>query len=165
MLISCTKILFRVLGIYLFFFMHLAKAFIQSNLHHTHFFFLVDVFPGNQTDDLGVAGATLYCLSCRNPTVLRGAKCQKFPHLIALHIFKNKNEQKTLLRQKHTHSVQFRNTLTDRFLHETFVRTKHSSKLPVPQYVCNTHSWWHMALLTCLICCLPTQWCVCVQYK
>ncbi len=49
--------------LYLFTFMHLADAFIQSDLHsgYTFSFFLsVCVFPGNQTHNLCVANAMLY---------------------------------------------------------------------------------------------------------
>ncbi len=52
-----------------FTFMHLADAFIQSDLHCirvTVFTFLSALaFPGNQTHDLGVASAMLYHLSYR----------------------------------------------------------------------------------------------------
>ncbi len=44
-----------------FTFMHLADAFIQSDLHCIK----VTVFPGNRTHDLGVASAMLYHLSYR----------------------------------------------------------------------------------------------------
>ncbi len=49
--------------------MHLADAFIQSDLHCiqvTVFYILSALaFPGNQTHDLGVASAMLYHLSYR----------------------------------------------------------------------------------------------------
>ncbi len=49
--------------------MHLAEAFIQSNLHCiqvTVFYILSALaFPGNRTHDLGVASAMLYQLSSR----------------------------------------------------------------------------------------------------
>ncbi len=52
-----------------FTFMHLADAFIQSDLHCiqvTVFTFLSTLaFPGNRTHDLGVASAMLYQLSYR----------------------------------------------------------------------------------------------------
>ncbi len=53
-----------------FTFMHLADAFIQSDLHCiqvTVFFYILSAlaFPGNQTHDLGVASAMLYHLSYR----------------------------------------------------------------------------------------------------
>ncbi len=53
-----------------FTFMHLADAFIQSDLHCiqvTVFFTVLSAlaFPGNRTHDLGVASAMLYHLSYR----------------------------------------------------------------------------------------------------
>ncbi len=54
-----------------FTFMHLADAFIQSDLHCiqvTVFTFLSALaFPGNRTHDLGIASAMLYYLSYRKP--------------------------------------------------------------------------------------------------
>ncbi len=53
-----------------FTFMHLADAFIQSDLHSIQvtvftFFLSALAFPGNRTHDLGVASAMLYYLSYR----------------------------------------------------------------------------------------------------
>ncbi len=53
-----------------FTFMHLADAFIQSDLHYiqvTGFFYILSAlaFPGNRTHDLGVASTMLYHLSYR----------------------------------------------------------------------------------------------------
>ncbi len=48
--------------------MHLADAFIQSDLHCiqvTVLHFISSAFPGNRTHDLGVASAMLYHLSYR----------------------------------------------------------------------------------------------------
>ncbi len=57
-----------------FTFMHLADAFIQSDLHCiqvTVFYILSALaFPGNRTHDLGGASAMLYHLSYRNILVL-----------------------------------------------------------------------------------------------
>ncbi len=55
--------------------MHLADAFIQSDLHCIQvtvstFFLSALAFPGNQTHDLGVANAMLYQLSYRKATYL-----------------------------------------------------------------------------------------------
>ncbi len=51
--------------------MHLADAFIQSDLHCIQVtvskFFSALAFPGNRTHDLGVASAMLYQLSYRRP--------------------------------------------------------------------------------------------------
>ncbi len=56
-----------------FTFMHLADAFIQSDLHCiqvTVFTFLSALaFPGNRTHDLGVASAMLYHLSYRKAVI------------------------------------------------------------------------------------------------
>ncbi len=56
-----------------FTFMHLADAFIQSDLHCiqvTVFYILSALaFPGNQTHDLGVANAMLYHLSYRKDII------------------------------------------------------------------------------------------------
>ncbi len=50
--------------------MHLADAFIQSDLHciqaTVYTFLSALAFPGNRTHDLGVARAMLYYLSYRN---------------------------------------------------------------------------------------------------
>ncbi len=55
--------------LHLFTFVHLADAFIQSDLHCiqvTVFYILSALaFPGNRTHDLGVASAMLYHLSYR----------------------------------------------------------------------------------------------------
>ncbi len=55
--------------LFTFTFMHLADAFIQSDLHcilHYSFYILSALaFPGNRTHDLGVASAMLYQLSYR----------------------------------------------------------------------------------------------------
>ncbi len=47
--------------------MHLADAFIQSDLHSSYSFYISTglAFPGNRTHDLGVASAMLYQLSYR----------------------------------------------------------------------------------------------------
>ncbi len=47
--------------------MHLADAFIQSDLHSSYSFYIWSAlaFPGNRTHDLGVASAMLYHLSYR----------------------------------------------------------------------------------------------------
>ncbi len=59
-----------------FTFMHLADAFIQSDLHCIQvtvffFFYILSAlaFPGNRTHDLGVASAMLYHLSYRKAAV------------------------------------------------------------------------------------------------
>ncbi len=60
--------------IYTFTFMHLADAFIQSDLHcievtgfFSFFFYILSAlaFPGNRTHDLGIASTMLYHLSYR----------------------------------------------------------------------------------------------------
>ncbi len=143
--------------------MHLADAFIQRNLHHPHCYLLM-YFLEIKWMPLGllVPHSTVWAIEILQS--FGGQHFRQWPHQITLQIYiKKKHYIKKLLRNRQTHSIRFRNTLMDRFLHETFVRTKHSSKLPAPQYVCNTHTGWHMALLTCLICCLPTQWCVCIN--
>ncbi len=58
-----------------FTFMHLADAFIQSDLHCIQvivstFFLSALAFPGNRTHDLGVANAMLYQLSYRKAVEL-----------------------------------------------------------------------------------------------
>ncbi len=60
---------------YTFTFMHLADAFIQSDLHCiqvTVFFTFLSAlaFPGNRTHDLGIASAMLYYLSYRKEYVI-----------------------------------------------------------------------------------------------
>ncbi len=56
-----------------FTFMHLADAFIQSDLHCIQFtfFYILSAlaFPGNRTHDLGIASAMLYHLSYRNALI------------------------------------------------------------------------------------------------
>ncbi len=58
-----------------FTFMHLADAFIQSDLHCIQvtviFFYILSAlaFPGNRTHDLGVASAMLYHLSYRKACI------------------------------------------------------------------------------------------------
>ncbi len=51
--------------------MHLADAFIQSDLHCiqvTLLHFISSAFPGNRTHDLAIASAMLYHLSYRKAT-------------------------------------------------------------------------------------------------
>ncbi len=63
MLLYAFVILFNFLiflNVYIFTFMHLADAFIQSDLHSGYTIVLsVCVFPGNQTHNLWVANAML----------------------------------------------------------------------------------------------------------
>ncbi len=72
--------------------MHLADAFIQSDLHciqvRVYTFLSALAFPGNRTHDFGVASAMLYYLSyrkyyCAEVEVLRSA----FPPYIIVIIF------------------------------------------------------------------------------
>ncbi len=53
--------------------MHLADAFIQSDLHcvQVSTFLSALAFPGNRTHDLGVANAMLYQLSYRKAIIIR----------------------------------------------------------------------------------------------
>ncbi len=57
-----------------FTFMHLADAFIQSDLHCIQVtvitFLSALAFPGNRTHDLGVASAMLYYLSYRKASLI-----------------------------------------------------------------------------------------------
>ncbi len=69
-----------------FTFMHLADAFIQSDLHCIqvtvlHFLSAL-AFPGNRTHDLGVASAMLYHLSYRKALSVPHFKCD-----LSIHIF------------------------------------------------------------------------------
>ncbi len=88
--------------------MHLADAFIQSDLHCiqvTVFYILSALaFPGNRTHDLGVVSAMLYHLSYRKATgklmwqssiphghtryvlLSNGPRCTKFRHLPGSHV-------------------------------------------------------------------------------
>ncbi len=59
--------------------MHLADAFIQSDLHciQVSTFLSALAFPGNRTHDLGVAGAMLYQLSYRKAVYLMATRWRR----------------------------------------------------------------------------------------
>ncbi len=68
-----------------FTFMHLADAFIQSDLHCIQvsfyiFFLSAFAFPGNRTHDLGVASTMLYYLSYRKAVVVLISVMLAFNH-------------------------------------------------------------------------------------
>ncbi len=72
---SLTTNLYSSISFYIYFtFMHLADAFIQSDLHCiqvTVFYILSALaFPMNRTHDIGVASAMLYHLSYRKASVV-----------------------------------------------------------------------------------------------
>ncbi len=83
--------------------MHLADAFIQSDLHcilHYSFYILSALaFPGNRTHDLGVASAMLYQLSYRKAIKL----CYKVYYVqkvLKIILHSNLKEKIMLLKQK-----------------------------------------------------------------
>ncbi len=57
---KCPNYDVTIVYIFTFIFMHLADAFIQSDLQVIHFFLSVPVFPGNWTHNLCAANAMLY---------------------------------------------------------------------------------------------------------
>ncbi len=78
-IVFCTVCHMYSLFTFTFTFMHLADAFIQSDLHCIQvtvstFFLSALAFPGNRTHDLGVANAMLYQLSYRKALSLSAAR-------------------------------------------------------------------------------------------
>ncbi len=86
---SHTVQILRINSGIIFTFMHLADAFIQSNLHCIQdivcFFLSVIGFPGNWTHDLGIV--TLLCLSNRKAVAY--TVCDKYESKLKLQLFKS----------------------------------------------------------------------------